>query len=95
MNKGPKIIGTYLSFATDAGCLGVAYMDEPDFMTAVMKSHALGINPGGEVMSFPIPDTEEVMADISKCGWNVLVPVQKIIDECGGKSLRELEACDS
>lgn len=41
----------WLSFVDKAKdeCLGVAVVNAPSFLTAVLVSHHLGINPGGEV----------------------------------------------
>lgn len=36
--------------------LGVAIIEAPDFLTAVLLSHSLGANPGGEVMGAAYPD---------------------------------------
>jgi hypothetical protein len=35
--------------------LGVAIVNADDFLAAVRKAHALGINPGGEVQGFETP----------------------------------------
>lgn len=36
--------------------LGAIMTYAPDFMSAIMKTHALGINPGGEVAGCEVPD---------------------------------------
>lgn len=51
----------YLSFAdperpTGTQFLGAVIVEAPDFITAVMLSHALGINPGGEVVGAAFPE---------------------------------------
>lgn len=46
----------WLSFADDDGFRGVAIVDAPSFIEAVMKTHVLDINPGGSVRGFPCPD---------------------------------------
>jgi len=45
----------YLSFASEAGFLGVAIVEADDFLDAVKCAHELGINPGGQVLGFPLP----------------------------------------
>ncbi len=44
----------WLSFSDDE-FLGAAIVEGVNFMTAVMKTHALGINPGGQVLGQPLP----------------------------------------
>jgi len=47
----------YLSFADADHFLGGAYVRGGSLVEAVTRSHVLGINPGGEVMSIgPIPE---------------------------------------
>jgi len=41
----------YLSFASESGFLGGCYVQGVGMGTAVQRSHALGINPGGEVLT--------------------------------------------
>lgn len=36
--------------------LGACIVDASDFLIAVAKTHALGINPGGEVQGYEIPE---------------------------------------
>lgn len=44
----------WLSFATDAGFLGIVLVRAPDFMFAVRETQRLGCNPGGEVRGWPV-----------------------------------------
>ncbi len=50
----------YLSFAGDRDGVdtffGACIVEAPEMTLATMASHALGINPGGEVMGMPIPE---------------------------------------
>lgn len=39
--------------------LGVVIVLAPDFLGAVRKAHALGLNPGGEVRGYPMPAPPE------------------------------------
>lgn len=46
----------YISFADDDGFLGGVYVEGRNEAEALLRSHALGINPGGEAMLVgPIP----------------------------------------
>jgi hypothetical protein len=56
----------YLSFADDTGFLGGVIVRSYGFLTAIQRATDLGINPGGEVMSTPIPrkDLWRVPADL-------------------------------
>lgn len=58
----------WLSFADGnlpkgAQFLGVVIVDAPDFLGAVMRTHALGINPGGEVVGVPVPPGGRLPSD--------------------------------
>ena len=46
----------YLSFASDDGWLGYAIVEADGFLSAVAVTHALGINPGGEVKGHELND---------------------------------------
>ncbi len=46
----------YLSFADDKGFLGAAIVETCGEMHAIELAHTLGINPGGEVMVFEVPE---------------------------------------
>lgn len=54
MNKNLKY--WYLSFATDEDFLGACVIEARSFMHAVLESHRLKINPGGEVKGVAIPE---------------------------------------
>lgn len=45
----------WLSFA-DKGFMGACIVAADDFLSAVSVSHALKINPGGQVAGVPVPD---------------------------------------
>ena len=80
----------WLSFADDDGCRGVCIVDAPDFLLAVVRTKALGINPGGEVWGHEMPDVEGVRAEISLFGKDRLIPVEELrANEC--RSIREYE----
>ena len=51
----------YLSFVGEEGWRGCTVVAADDFMEAVIKTHTLGINPGGEVKGTELP--EEIMDD--------------------------------
>ncbi len=69
----------WLSFATDTEALGVAIVQGMDLEDATLRARALGINPGGEVMGYPIdennPDTK---ADF-EMGVNRLISPEELI----------------
>jgi hypothetical protein len=44
----------YLSFVKDEKFAGACVVQARGVASALQRSHALGINPGGEVMSFPV-----------------------------------------
>ena len=45
----------WVSFADDEQCRGVCFLLAHDVPDAAREAHRLGINPGGEVLAFPIP----------------------------------------
>lgn len=50
----------WLSFADEAGFKGAVIVpDVEEFLAAVLLTHALGLNPGGECVGFPMPTPEE------------------------------------
>jgi hypothetical protein len=46
----------YLSFADQSLFLGACVVESPDFIGAVLRTHELGINPGGQVLGFALPE---------------------------------------
>jgi hypothetical protein len=47
----------YLSFASqEAGFLGACVIEADDFDDALVTSHTLKINPGGQVLAVLVPD---------------------------------------
>ena len=46
----------YLSFATKTKFLGAHILEADDLIDAVRRAHAIGANPGGEVMGHGITD---------------------------------------
>lgn len=46
----------YLSFADDDGFRGAAIVEAPGEAHAIQLTHTLGINPGGQVAMFAVPD---------------------------------------
>lgn len=63
-----EVAWQYLSFANDDGFLGGCYLKAPGGtpLWAVMKAHALGINPGGEVMHVEVPHDVEIPAEFAE-----------------------------
>jgi len=45
----------YLSFAAPERWLGAAIVEARGFTSAILKTHALGINPGGEAWGMAVP----------------------------------------
>jgi len=45
----------YLSFASERGFLGAIIVWAHGILTAVERASRLGINPGGDVLCYPIP----------------------------------------
>ena len=46
----------WLAFAGKEGARGVVIIRAPGAVTAAARAHELGINPGGQVESFPFPE---------------------------------------
>lgn len=61
--------------------LGVCLLTAADFVSALLKSKAFGINPGGEVMGFAIaPVDEEGVQLLSSYGGQLLSEKEKVIE---------------
>jgi hypothetical protein len=75
----------YLSFADDTGFLGGVIVRSYGFLTAIQRATDLGINPGGEVMSTPIPrkDLWRVPADLR----NRLLSEDEVQDRLEGRRM--------
>lgn len=71
----------WLSFSAEEGALGVAIVGASTFGEAVAKSHILGINPGGEIKAYQIPDHPEAKAEIDQFGVDVFISKQELIEK--------------
>lgn len=52
-----KEVWTYCSFAGESSFNGGAIIKACGVIDAAMKTKQMGINPGGELMTFPLPDS--------------------------------------
>jgi hypothetical protein len=77
----------WLSFATDGGNLGVCLVDAETLQEAIQRTHFLGINPGGEVMSFVMPTGEP---EIARWGKDHLIKPEEF-KAAGYKKLSEVD----
>lgn len=77
----------WLSFAKEDGHAGCCMVEAPEFLMAVMQSHVLGCNPGGECQGIELPDGPEVRAEVDKWGLGKLITKQMML-EAGGEPLR-------
>lgn len=50
----------WLSFATEDAFLGACIVEAPDFRSALVASHAKGLNPGGECKGYEIDPLTQV-----------------------------------
>lgn len=50
----------WISFADEKGFRGVIITEAVGFMTALQKTHRLGISPGGQVRGIPVPADADV-----------------------------------
>ena len=57
----------WLSFSNEDGPLGVAIVDGKNFTDAIVNSHALNLNPGGEVLGSKM-ETEEELNEVKQLG---------------------------
>jgi hypothetical protein len=75
----------YLSFADDEGFLGGVIVRSYGFLTAIQRATDLGINPGGEVISTPIPrkDLWRVPTDLR----NRLLSEDEVQNKLGGRRI--------
>ena len=63
---------TYCSFATEEKSLGVVILDsELDIINASLVCHALGINPGGQMIAMSCSENDsDVPPQIFEAMWN-------------------------
>jgi hypothetical protein len=54
----------WLSFAKPEESLGVCVVEADTFMGAVIKTHRMGINPGGEVMGVPVEGVSDDQVNV-------------------------------
>ncbi len=54
----------WCSFANDGGFLGVAIVRAQGIGTAIMEARRIGINPGGEVLSFEVAEPPEIFKNV-------------------------------
>ena len=77
----------WLSFAGHGRNLGACIVRGDDLIAAIRRSHVLGINPGGEVLSIgPIGD-EEARAMMLPGHLEVLLSKQQVADTYGAISI--------
>jgi hypothetical protein len=81
----------WLSFASkQRGFLGVVLIRADSLASAVAKTHALRINPGGEVLGAPMPADQARKVHPSDTGR--LLNKRETARYQGGKTIREREA---
>ena len=75
----------FLSFADDTRFLGGVIVRSYGFLTSIQRATDLGINPGGDVMSTPIPrkDLWRVPTDLR----NRLLSEDEVEDRLEGRSM--------
>jgi hypothetical protein len=71
----------YLSFADD-GWLGAAIVEGDSIVSAAARAHALGINPGGEVLGVELPAEALDEALVGEGMRNVLL-TEEMMREAG------------
>lgn len=74
----------WLSFVVAGTQAGVAVVDAENFLAAVVKTHQLGINPGGEVAGWEAPVNDETTTMLNK------LTSRADLVRAGYKNLREL-----
>jgi len=88
---------TYCSFASDDRCLGVVILEGAfDPLQAARRAHALGVNPGGELLAVPCndeePDVPPDMFEVMAANVHRLIPVDEARRLFRSRSIREFEA---
>jgi hypothetical protein len=77
----------WLSFVANHANIGVCIVDAEDIGGAVRRAAELGINPGGQVMGWPMPDDAE---DLQRFPKNVLL-TQERLKEAGYLRLKDVD----
>lgn len=82
----------WLSFADDDGFRGVALVDAEDFPSAHLRASILGLNPGGEVVGFELPDDgDDVVEFRAAFGREALVTDADKLRALGHAQLKDLD----
>jgi hypothetical protein len=80
----------YLSFAGEEGWRGCTVVEADSFLAALLKTHHLGINPGGEVASIELceetMDNPDAAARVAAC-LNRLMTREQIAEAFGEDDL--------
>lgn len=72
----------WLSFANDAGFLGVVIAEGASLELAVRETHARGCNPGGQVAGFSFAiDDPDVQQDRQFVAWFAKAPRWKVLSK--------------
>lgn len=79
----------YLSFADDGKSRGACIVVAPDSTAALLATHELGINPGGEVLCFAA-ETEDEIEALSAFPVGELISPEEL-RAAGLKSIREYD----
>ncbi len=88
---------TYCSFADDSGCLGIVILVGAFTPAgASVCTHALGLNPGGELVAVSCnenePDVPPHIFEAMAANVHRLIPVDEARVLFGARSIREHEA---
>lgn len=79
----------WMSFAGDDGFLGVAIVSGATFDDALRETWRLKINPGGEVMAYPLSESRD--PNVAKLERNKLLSRAELERAMAVASIRELE----
>jgi hypothetical protein len=91
----------YCSFANSERCLGICIIecatDNP--LTVSLITHAMGLNPGGELLCMAVPEEELPAEEVAVYRANMgrLIPKEEavaLLEAFGARSIRDHEAAE-
>lgn len=71
----------WLSFVKQGKNAGICIVTATSSINAVKKSHRVGINPGGEVAIWELPNTQMAIDEVKKWGRNKLIEPKYLFKE--------------
>lgn len=84
----------YISFALPRKFLGACVVEAEDPSAAIIKTHALGINPGGEAMAWDYSSVWNMADDPDRLPMDTLLSQEELRSRCGDENVVRIKEED-